>query len=95
MAVRNDEANNQAALERLSTFEANYGGTEILNPLKATVEQCSNTGKKLRIFLLTDGEVSNGREITDFVKENSEMARVFTFGIGKACDKKLCRDIAY
>ena len=49
----------------------------------------------MRIFLLTDGEVSNGREITDFVKENSETARVFTFGIGKGCDKKLCRDIAY
>jgi hypothetical protein len=43
------------------------GNTEILNPLKKAVDL--NVGKrKKRIFVLTDGEVTNSKEIIDFMQ---------------------------
>ncbi len=37
---------------------ANYGGTNILNPLQEAIKQIKTDLNK-RIFLLTDGEVDN------------------------------------
>ena len=64
------------------------GNTEILNPLKKAVDL--NVGKrKKRIFVLTDGEVTNSKEIIDFAKLHADKFRIHTFGIGKDCDKIL------
>lgn len=69
------------------------GGTEILNPLKKAVDL--NVGKrKKRVFLLTDGEVNNSKEIIDFAKLHAENVRIHTFGVGRDCDKKLIEGIA-
>ena len=46
-------------LSEISRFEANFGGTNILDPLKKVTEASNFSDKKLRVFLLTDGEVHN------------------------------------
>ena len=44
--------------QEISSFKANLGGTNILDPLKKAF--CLNIGeRKKRIFLLTDGEIEN------------------------------------
>ena len=40
-------------------IEANYGGTEVYNPLNAIFGQSTIPGYTRQIFLLTDGAVSN------------------------------------
>ena len=43
---------------------------------------------------MTDGAVSSPQEVVGMAQLASERARVFTFGLGSGCDKKLVRDVA-
>ena len=60
-----DDESKQRTLDQIKNFRSNYGGTDILRPLKAA--QKSNNSEetaapgdiKKRIFLLTDGSVSS------------------------------------
>ena len=75
-------------LQEISKFSADFGGTDILEPLikAATI----NIGdKKRRVFLLTDGEVDDKSQVIAFVHDNCETMRVHSFGIGDGCDKDL------
>lgn len=45
-------------LSNISLFTANYGGTNILDPLKKAIGLDVGC-KKRRVFLLTDGEVDD------------------------------------
>ena len=49
-----NDANKDAAIQEIDLFDDNFGGTQILQPLKAAQTQY-NSGKNKRIFLLTDG----------------------------------------
>lgn len=54
---------------------------------------------KNRIFLLTDGQVSNKNDIVKLVsnycnQKDNDNYRVFTFGVGNDCDKSLVKEIA-
>ena len=76
-------------------MRADFGGTDILSPLKAVqVGREYNSGKKKRIFLLTDGTVGNSQAIEAQAHKNSDTARVFTFGLGSGCDKNLVTKVA-
>ena len=46
-------------LSEITHFKADFGGTNILDPLKKVTEASNFGDKKLRVFLLTDGEVDN------------------------------------
>lgn len=64
------------------------GGTEILDPLML----CSDLdvpNREKKIFLLTDGEVDNKKEIFEYIRLHKDIMRVHTFGIGSGCDKEL------
>ncbi len=85
------EYNDETMKEMISLingFEANFGGTDILKPLQLAVKENFDAPNK-RIFLLTDGEVSNTDEIIAFAGQNCKNARIHTFGIGIGCDKRL------
>ena len=50
--------------ERLSrSMKANFGGTELLEPLKYLKDHPPIKGRSRQVFLLTDGEISNTDEV--------------------------------
>ena len=90
----NDETRD-AAIGEIVQMSPNFGGTDILSPLQAAQSSAHyESGKKKRIFLLTDGQVSNPLAIVDQAKLHSETIRVFTFGLGSGCDKHLITRVA-
>ncbi|OQU96365.1 von Willebrand factor type A domain-containing protein [Cladophialophora immunda] len=87
-----DQSSLKDALNHLDTFDANYGGTEMLQPVKATVE---NRFKDLplEVMLLTDGQIWNQQELFTLVKETPN-ARFFSLGIGHGASPALVEGIA-
>ena len=86
----------------IDTFSADMGGTNILDPLKTaytTIQNCEQ-GKKYyknvvteaRIFVLTDGQVSNRDEVINLPLKHG--CRIHTFGIGTGCDQTLVKGLA-
>ena len=94
-----NDYNNQTkdiAINEAHQFDSNFGGTDILNPL-VTASTVGNDDYKKRIFLLTDGQVSNKQEIINYCQlmcQNNDDTKVFTFGIGNGCDKDLVEKVA-
>lgn len=69
-----------------------------MNPLKDLIENAQKTiGRKYestRVFLLTDGQVSNTDSIVECASKARDEVRVHTFGIGDDCDKQLVKRTA-
>lgn len=53
----------EAALNLLKDFRSDYGGTNILQPLSHAQSELGSGEKKKRIFLLTDGTVSDPQSV--------------------------------
>lgn len=85
-------------LERASAYigglDANLGGTEILNPLRACLEAPSDPQRPRRVLLLTDGQVSNEDEVMALAREHAKSTRIFSFGIGAGASEHLVRGTA-
>ncbi len=58
-----DEKTAKAAETLTRSMEANFGGTELLEPLKHLKNHPPIQGRSRQIFLLTDGEISNTNEV--------------------------------
>ena len=76
----------------MSKLEADLGGTEILSPLCALLEEKTKVPR--RIFILTDGSVSNSSECIKVTRKNNKNNRVFTLGIGSGADRHLVKGLA-
>ena len=59
----------QEIIRDIELFEADYGGTDIVNPLRAVHRWHYSPAPKKRIFILTDGCVPNQVEVIQAVKE--------------------------
>jgi len=91
-----DAASLQTAIDHLnpSTFGANYGGTEMLRPVKAVLDQ-RYKDLPLEVMLLTDGEIWNQDTLFEVVNKASvKNARFFTLGIGSSASSSLVEGIA-
>ena len=89
-------ANIETSIQEAKTFDSNFGGTDILSPLVTATTLESGEYKK-RIFVLTDGQVSNKDEIVNYCEmmcAAHDGVKVFTFGIGNGCDADLVRRAA-
>jgi hypothetical protein len=96
-SVTYNQRNLEEAVHHAGTLEANYGGTEMLRPVEATIQQRYND-MSLEVILLTDGGISNQQDLFSYL--NSETAeakkpiRVFTLGIGNGVSHSLIEGVA-
>ena len=76
----------EAALDQISKYEADMGGTEILMPLSVAIDTLSEYSKETRVFLLNDGQVDNREKVIAYALTGKDNIRIHTFGIGSGCD---------
>jgi len=61
------------ATKQVERFEADMGGTEIYQGLKTVFDPPLKKGYPRFVFLLTDGDVSNTRQVLDLIKTNNDI----------------------
>jgi len=76
------------------TMEADYGGTEILDPLKFVLKSRKINGFDRQVIVMTDGQVSNTADTIKFVRKFRLKARVFSLGIGSHVSRLLVQGLA-
>ncbi|KAH7130346.1 von Willebrand factor type A domain-containing protein [Dendryphion nanum] len=85
------------ATRHVSAFDANYGGTDMLPAMKATVVQRYND-LPLEIMLLTDGEIWDQQQLFNYlneeITEKKAPIRVFTLGVGSGVSTSLIEGVA-
>jgi hypothetical protein len=91
------ESNVKAAVAFVDTFQAQYGGTEIVQPVEAAFAQ--RLGDiPLEVMLLTDGEIWKEEELFELIAsqvgKNDAGARVFTLGVGRHVSHTLVEGVA-
>ena len=77
-------------------IQADFGGTEILPPIRSTITN-RLPSTNLEIMVLTDGEVWNSTELFDYVESQTSTSgdiRVFTLGIGRDVSHALVDGLA-
>ena len=83
------------ARELVRGMAADLGGTEILKPLQHILgEKEVEAGRAKRLFILTDGAVSNSMECVRKVERERGHWRMFTLGIGASADRHLVKGLA-
>jgi hypothetical protein len=50
--------------------------------------------KNKKVFLLTDGAVSNPEKVIELAKKNADRVRIHSFGVGYGCSKYLVKEVA-
>ncbi|OAQ23505.1 hypothetical protein K457DRAFT_142708 [Linnemannia elongata AG-77] len=87
----------EEALRHVSIMSSNFGGTEMLQPLKKTIEIRFND-MPLEIMLLTDGEIWTQDQLFNYLNEQVAAAtsplRVFTLGVGSGVSHALIEGVA-
>ena len=92
-----DQKSLSKALESLDTLDGNYGGTETLSAVRASVSSRDNT-QPLSIILATDGDIWQQQELFDYLNDSVATAkktlRVFALGIGNSVSSSLIEGVA-
>ncbi|XP_044209475.1 von Willebrand factor A domain-containing protein 5A-like isoform X2 [Thunnus albacares] len=93
-SVEYSEKTMEEALKKVEEMGANLGGTEILKPLKHIYSQPCIPSQPRQLFVFTDGEVGNTKEVINLVRDNSGSHRCFSFGIGEGASSALINGLA-
>lgn len=92
-----DEKSLDEATKHVETFEANYGGTETLAAIKASIE-ARDVQKDLALILCTDGDIWRQQELFSYlstqIHHSQKAIRVFPLGIGNAVSSGLIEGVA-
>lgn len=85
----------EEALHYVKQFRADFGGTETLQAIKATVENCL-TDLPTEIMLLTDGDIWSQVAVFEYVESSvkTNNIRVFPIGIGRGVSSSLVEGVA-
>eukprot|EP00347_Sterkiella_histriomuscorum_P002847 403366571 len=89
----NNDQNLNSAIQQVQRFGADMGGTEIFQPLQHAIQNIQTQLNK-RIFMLTDGEVSNPQKVQELAAQCPFDIRIHTIGIGRDCDVRLVQSVA-
>ncbi|RXN17482.1 von Willebrand factor A domain-containing 5A-like protein [Labeo rohita] len=84
----------EEALRRVKNMNADIRGTKILQPLKHIYSQPCYPDHPRQLFVFTDGEVWNTKEVLDLVKSHVHSHRCFSFGIGEGASTALVTGMA-
>ncbi|XP_062275290.1 von Willebrand factor A domain-containing protein 5A-like [Scomber scombrus] len=93
-SVEYSEKTMEEALKKVENMGADLGGTEILQPLKHIYSQPCIPSQPRQLFVFTDGEVGNTKEVINLVRENSGSHRCLSFGIGEGASSVLINGLA-
>jgi len=92
--VEYNKDNIKEIVEKIKKLKANKGGTNIVDPLNDIFNK-KNVYEKIKlsknIILLTDGEVDDKNECFNLIKDNCDMFKVHSIGIGKDFDEELIK----
>lgn len=91
-----NEDNVAAAVTFVDSFNAQYGGTEILKPLEDAFKRHLKD-LPLEVMLLTDGQIWGEDQVFEFVNEQIAKgvdARIFALGIGEGVSHTLVEGVA-
>ncbi|KAK2042004.1 vault protein inter-alpha-trypsin [Colletotrichum somersetense] len=92
-----DQNTLEAAMKHVDTFDANYGGTQIYEPIQKVFE-LRHADLDLEVFVLTDGEVWNEDRLFTMVDEHVQKSqgaiRLFTLGVGRDVSHSLIEGLA-
>ena len=87
----------EKALKSLDTLNGNYGGTETLSAVRASVSSRDNN-QLLSIILATDGDIWQQQELFEYLNDSVATAektlRVFALGIGNSVSSALIEGVA-
>ena len=91
------QATLEEAMRHVQSFSANFGGTEMFEPLKQTLSR-RYKDMSLEVFLVTDGQIWNQQTLFQHLNqeiiEKKAPIRVFTLGIGTSVSHALIEGIA-
>uniref|UniRef100_A0A3P9JJP2 VIT domain-containing protein n=1 Tax=Oryzias latipes TaxID=8090 RepID=A0A3P9JJP2_ORYLA len=93
-SVEYSEKSMEEALKKVEVMQADLGGTEILQPLQHIYSQPCISNQPRQLFVFTDGEVGNTKEVLDLVRKNCVVCRCFSFGIGEGASSALINGLA-
>ncbi len=71
-----------------------FGGTELLEAMKRTMNLQQRRGVSRSIVVVTDGYISAEKEAFEYIRENLNQSNVFSFGIGSSVNRYLIEGIA-
>lgn len=89
-----DDATLLAGTTFVHELEADQGCTELAAALEALLREPAQSGRPRRLFLFTDGHVTNADEILRVADRGLGAAGVFVFGLGSAPSSHLVRAVA-
>jgi hypothetical protein len=82
------------AVGKIQTFDADMGGTEILQAVKYAIDTPVIKNIPKVIFLLTDGDVSNPDEIIKIARDSKNKVRINAIGLGSGASNYLIKNVA-
>ncbi|CAG9327726.1 unnamed protein product [Blepharisma stoltei] len=93
-SVRYEQDKIEFACNTVKTFDADMGGTEILEPIKSILSEPNRSEYLRYVFILTDGEVGNAAEIINYIKNQKTPSQISTIGIGAGVSTYLINEVA-